>query len=88
MRTYCVECFRMATLTGHRLQYDVAKMLRDMALKGWQPTDLARAADVSDMTVSRFLRGGTQTARTAHKLATALGYQVRRYLLSSDRAVA
>ena len=72
----------MATTTPPRLQYDVPKMLRDMALKGWHPTDLARAARVSDMTVSRFLRGGTQTPRTAHKFAMALGYHVRRYLMA------
>jgi hypothetical protein len=56
-------------------------MVADMALKGWLPTDLARAANVSDMTVGRFLKEETQTERAAEKLSRALGYSPRRYLL-------
>lgn len=55
----------------------------DIALRGWLPKDLARKADVADMTVYRFLSGESQTARTAKKLADALGYSVRRYLISA-----
>jgi plasmid maintenance system antidote protein VapI len=66
-------------------RYDTVRIVADMALKGWLPTDLARAAKVSDMTVSRFLRGDTQTERTADKLSRALGYSPRRYLLSVAR---
>lgn len=72
----------------HSITYDVDRLIEDLALRGWLPTDLARAAKVSDMTVSRFLRGEVQTARTAKKLATALGYSVRRYLISAREAVA
>lgn len=61
--------------------YNVDKLRCDIAERGWLPTDLARAAGVSDMTVSRFLSGERQTARTAAKLALALGKSVRRYLL-------
>lgn len=57
-------------------------MRADAALKGWLPTDIARASGVSDMTVSRFLRGARQNPRTAKKLAEALGYSVRRYLVT------
>ncbi len=57
-------------------------MVEDMTAKGWLPTDLAKEAEVSDMTISRFLRGHTQTARTAGKIAAALGYTTRRYLLT------
>jgi transcriptional regulator with XRE-family HTH domain len=64
-----------------RLHYNLTLLMADMALKGWLPTHLARAASVSDMTVSRFLSGDIQTAPTAKKLAKALGYSVRRYLL-------
>lgn len=66
-------------VTKHR--YDVEKLSLDLADRGWLPTDLAKAAGVSDMTVSRFLSGERQTVRTAAKLATALGKTVRRYLL-------
>lgn len=79
---------RMATRSRPRPRYDAAKMVRDMALKGWMATDLARAARVSDMTVSRFLKGDTQTERVGGRLARALGYSPRRYLLSVDTAVA
>lgn len=58
-----------------------------MAVKGWNKLDLAKRARVADMTVIRFLRGDNQTAATAKKLARALGYSVRRYLISSREAV-
>ncbi|HEV8474608.1 MAG TPA: helix-turn-helix transcriptional regulator [Methylomirabilota bacterium] len=63
-----------------QIAYDVAQMQHDMAAKGWQSTDLARKARVDRATVSRFFDGSFQTPRTAKKLATALGYSVRRYL--------
>lgn len=78
----------MATGSRPRPNYDTSKMVSDMAAKGWLPTDLAKAAHVSDMTVSRFLKGDTQTERTADKLARALGYSPKRYLLSVETAVA
>jgi transcriptional regulator with XRE-family HTH domain len=62
-----------------RARFDVQRIVGDMALRGWNNADLARAANVSCMTVSRFLRGDTQTARTADKLARALGHPIRRY---------
>lgn len=68
-------------------QWDIAKLTDDIAGRGWQPTDLADAAGVARSTVTRFLNGDFQTARTAKKLAEALGYSVRRYLISS-KAVA
>ncbi len=68
--------------TYERPRFDVPRMVNDMAERGWVATDLARAADVSDMTVSRFLRGTRQTATTAKKLASAMGYSVRRYVVS------
>lgn len=73
------------------LRFNAALLAEDVALRGWLPIDLARRADVSDMTVYRFLSGERQTARSAKKLAEALGYTVRRYLVSravSSRAVA
>jgi transcriptional regulator with XRE-family HTH domain len=61
-------------------EYDVALFKADMTEKGWLPVDLARKARVSHMTVSRFFSGERQTARTAKKLAGALGHSLRRYL--------
>lgn len=68
------------------MRYDVERMETDMALKGWVAADLSRASGVSAMTVSRFMAGHTQTPRVAMKLAGALGYSVRRYLVSQRRA--
>ena len=72
------------------VRFDIRLLREDMVARGWLATDLARAAEVSDMTVTRFLRGQHQTARTAKKLADAFGFPVRRYMRSSRsrRAVA
>lgn len=59
-----------------------------MAAKGFIKKDLAARARVSPMVVTRFLSGERQTARAAKKLAAALGYSVRRYIVSSREAVA
>lgn len=72
--------------TGTR--FDVDKLRDDMSERGWLPTDLARAAGVSDMTVSRFFSGERANPRTVEKLAKALGRGLRRYLVRSESAVA
>lgn len=65
------------------ITYDVALMRKDMAERGMLPTDLAKKARVADITVSRFLRGIQQNAKTAKKLARALGYKTpRRYVVA------
>jgi transcriptional regulator with XRE-family HTH domain len=63
------------------LVYDIPRLQHDLAAKGWLPTDLAKKAEVSHMTVSRFLRGLAQTPRTAKKLSRALGHPPDHYLL-------
>ena len=71
--------------------FDVQRMAEDAALKGWNKSDFASSAGVSDMTVIRFLRCERQTARTALKLAKALGRSPRYYVLrlsSSDSSAA
>ena len=68
------------------VKFDGQRMAEDIALRGWLPVDLARKARVSDMTVYRFIRGERQTAPMAKKLAGALGYSIRRYLISSREA--
>lgn len=68
-----------------QVEFDARRMAEDMAIKNWTKLDLAKRARVADMTVIRFLRGEHQTAKTAHKLARALGYSVRRYLIATTR---
>ena len=75
----CVDWLSMGA-TRNKSDFDLSLMRQDMAVKGWLNTDLACSAKVSDMTVSRFFHGKSQTARTVKKLARALGYSVRRYL--------
>lgn len=74
--------------TRRAARYNVALILDDMAPKGWMPTDLARAAGLSDMTIGRFLKNEVQTARSAKKIAEALGRSVRRYYIPNQEAVA
>lgn len=64
-------------------RFDAELMASDMAKKGWMQSDMATAAGVASSTVGRFLSGKFQTTRTAVKLAKALGYSVRRYLVSA-----
>lgn len=68
--------------------WNAALLGDDMKSRGWLPIDLARRAKVSHMTVGRFLSGERQTARTAKKLSGALGYSIRRYLISSRSGAA
>lgn len=70
------------------VRFDAQRMAEDMALRGWSKLDLAKRARCADMTVIRFLRGERQTPKTAVKLSRALGYTVRRYLISSRERVA
>lgn len=71
--------------TQPRPTFNVALMVEDMTVKGWLTNELARRAGVADMTAYRFFSGEAQTAKTAHKLAKALGYSVRRYLVPATK---
>lgn len=71
---------------GMGARFDVAKLEADMARKGWLPTDLAREAGVSNMSVSRVLKGQRRNPRTVEKLAAALGFSIRRYVIQHSEA--
>lgn len=77
----------MRTPRPQSFYYDIEKLQADMAEKGWLATDLARAAEMSDSTVHRFLTGHYQTARAIRKMATALGFTTRRYVVRRREAV-
>jgi transcriptional regulator with XRE-family HTH domain len=74
----------MHNTSAPRPQFNAVLLADDMAARGWLAIDLARRARVSHMTVSRFLRSERQTAKTAMKLAKALGYPTDRYLVRSE----
>jgi plasmid maintenance system antidote protein VapI len=63
------------------VRFDSALMQRDAALLGWNGSELAKRAHVSQMTVSRFFRGGTIRPGTAAKLARAIGRRIERYVV-------
>lgn len=65
--------------------YDVQRMAEDMAAQGLDNVSLGLKAKVADVTVGRFLKGTFQTARTAKKLAQALGYSPGRYIVRAKR---
>jgi transposase-like protein len=66
--------------------YDTDLMLRDMAVQGLQPIDIARRAKVSHTSVGRFLHKRSQTPRMAKRLAAALRQKPERYLMSTEAA--
>jgi transcriptional regulator with XRE-family HTH domain len=68
-----------------KTQFDGAKMADDMALRGWMIIDLARLSGLSHKTVSKFLLNQVQTPKSAKLLSHALGYTVRRYLISKSQ---
>lgn len=70
------------TPTSPVVRFNARLLAEDMAAAGLGKLDLAKRAGVSDMTVIRFLRAERQTARTAKKLAKALGKSVRRYIVA------
>lgn len=73
--------------TRPKARFNVERIVADMTLRGWNNADLARAASLSAMTVTRFMRGEVQTAKTADRIARALGHHVKRYF-SHVQAVA
>ena len=62
-----------------RVVWDTSKVVADRDLRGWSTHTLATRAGLSYKTVDRFLNGEVQTAKTALKIATAMGYSIRRY---------
>ena len=71
-----------------RASYDVARIVSDMTLRGWNDFELARRAGVSSKTITRFLDGEVQTAKVAKRIAEALGRKTVRRYLSRVEAVA
>lgn len=65
--------------TRPKPRFNVERIVEDMTLREWNSAHLARAAGVSAMTITRFLRGEGQTAKTAGRIARALGHDVERY---------
>jgi hypothetical protein len=51
---------------------NVPRLRREIALRGWRPTDLARAAGLSAGTVTTVMKGGPVSPRTLRSIAGAL----------------
>ena len=51
---------------------NVPRVRREIALRGWRPTDLARAAGLSPGTMTVVMRGGPISPGTLRKISRAL----------------
>ncbi len=69
-----------------RPRFNVAKIITDMTVRGWNAFDLAKAAGKDPVTINTFLAGQTQTPKTAAAIAAALGYSPRRYFSHVEAA--
>ena len=57
-----------------------ARVLEDMVARGWNQTELARRARVTDDSVSRLLNNGSVSVKQIARIARALGQPVSRYV--------
>jgi hypothetical protein len=71
-----IVCLGMALI-----QYNRQLMAEDAAARGWTNLEWSRRAGVSDMSVTRFLRGDSVTPKMVARLAKPLNQKVERYLL-------
>jgi len=51
---------------------NVIRLRREIALRGWRPTDLARAAGLSAGTMTAVMKGGPVSPGTLKRIAAAL----------------
>jgi hypothetical protein len=51
---------------------NVPRLRRETAIRGWRPTDLARAAGISAGTMTLVMKGGPVSPRTLRNIAAAL----------------
>jgi len=51
---------------------NVRRLRRDIALRAWRPTDLARAAGLNAGTITAVMKGSAVSPRTLRKIASAL----------------
>lgn len=68
------------------VRYNVQLIAEDMASRGLQPVDVARQAELSPATISRFFDGRHQTARTAARIAKILKRPIARYIVREAQA--
>lgn len=52
---------------------NVPRLRREIVLRGWRPTDLARAAGLCAGTMTAVMKGGPVSPRTLQRVAKALG---------------
>lgn len=75
----------VAMATGlPRLAYNGKLAFEDMVAKSLEIEDVVRKSKLSQRTVYRFFSGELQTSNTAKRIAKALGYSTRRYLIRSE----
>lgn len=74
-----------------RITTTAERLKEALDAKGWKPYDLAKKAEISHSTISRYLSGSLEPRRTsAHKLAVVLGvseFWLWGYEVPADRPV-
>lgn len=55
------------------MQVDTAQIVADMLDRGWNQSEMSRRSGVHESTLSRFIAGEHQTAKTLKRIAKALG---------------
>jgi transcriptional regulator with XRE-family HTH domain len=76
----------MGTTSKPKPKFNTERIASDMAIRGWNHSDLARATGKSVQTITRFLSSEVQTAKVAAAIAQALGHTVRRYFSHVEAA--
>ena len=72
----------METQSTYRpVRWDITKIFRDVAAKGWTMAKLSDASGVSKMTIINLRRVGKPTPTTMAKIAKALKQPIDRYIL-------
>jgi len=66
--------------------WNLERFTEDMILKGWMQADLAERAGVDGSSLSRFLAGQAGSPRFALKVASALGWPLKRYYIGNRKA--
>lgn len=76
----------MATTSEPTVEYNRQLLAEDAAAKGFDKQAWALAAEVSDMSVIRLLRGDRVGPVTVAKIVAPLGHPVERYIVRKERS--
>ena len=82
--TQSCTVYRVLTMRSPQrpaVRIDTKRIVADMTERGWNQADLSRRSRVHVSTLSRFLAGEHQTAKTLQRIAKAFGYPTSHYFV-------